>query len=343
MKKTSLADIANALGVSKTLVSMVLNNKGDENGISPDTQKRVLAKAKELNYQPNKFARGLRIGKSNTIGLIVADISNSFYATICRSVEDYAAQKGYQLMICSSDENVEKEINLIRTLREWQVDGIILSTTQVNTEILEPLKAENYPIVLIDRQLPGHQSDAVVVDNKQGTLDAINHLVSLGHSKIGMFAIGPSHLSSIVERVEGYRHAMLANNLELDEDLVFEIPFDNVSEKVAQSLNILLDRGVTAVFMANNNLTAALLEWSRKQNINIPEQLAVVSFDDVSMFRFCHPPVTAVAQPTEAIGTEAVKRLLERIENKGGPLQPMKVVLNTELVVRESSKRPTEA
>jgi len=338
MKKTSLADIANALGVSKTLVSMVLNEKGDENGISPDTQKKVLAKAKEMNYQPNKFARGLRMGKSNTIGLIVADISNSFYATICRSVEDYATKNGYQLMICSSDENEEKEISLIRTLREWQVDGIILSTTQSEPTLLKGLQSENYPIVLIDRSLEDFETDSVVVNNEQGTIDAINHLVVNGHRKIGMLSIGPSHLSSIIERVDGYRVALQQNNIEFDDSLVFEIPFDNVKRKVGEALNKLVIQGVTAVFMANNNLTTAMLEWAKVNKVDVPGQLSVVSFDDVSLFSYCYPTISAVAQPTEDIGTEAVQILLEKIENKEARLSPRRVMLNTSLMVRESSE-----
>ena len=132
MKKISLADVAKSLGVSKTLVSLVLNDRGDEKGINKDTQQRVRDKVKELNYKPNQFARGLRVGKSNTIGLVVADISNSFYAKMCRSIEDHCTENGYNLIICSSDENPEKESELIQMLIDRQVDGLIISTTQKN-------------------------------------------------------------------------------------------------------------------------------------------------------------------------------------------------------------------
>lgn len=336
MKKTSLADIAKALSVSKTLVSMVLNNRGDENGISKTTQERVWEKAKELNYKPNKFARGLRMGRSNTLGLIVSDISNVFYATICRAVEDMATRNGYQLIICSSDEKAEREIELIHTLREWQVDGIILSTSQEDNDELVNLQKEGFPFVLIDRKLPRMETDYIVVDNHGGALAATEHLLQLGHKKVGMLSISPGYISSVAERVDGYKTAMTNAGLALNDSVIREIPFDQVKEAVAREMSDLMQQpnGISAVFVANNSLTAALLEWAQDKNINIPRDLAVVSFDDVEMFKFCHPPITAVSQPIESIGSEAVRVLLEKIEKS--PVAPIHVVLPTALEVRRS-------
>lgn len=338
MKKVSLADIANELGVSKTLVSMVLNKRGDENGISPVTQERVWEKARELNYKPNKFARGLRMGRSNTIGLLVADISNVFYATICRAVERVAAERGYQLIICSSDEKADRESELIHTLRDWQVDGIIVSTTLESSIDLQEQKKEGFPFVLIDRKLTRLETDYIGVENFEGARIATEHLLELGHRKIGMLSISPGYISSVSDRVKGYKQAIKDAGLRVNHSLIREIPFDDVKKGVGRELADLMQQpnAISAVFMANNNLTAAMLEWAQEKNINIPRDLAVVSFDDIDMFKFCYPPITAVSQPVERIGAEAARVLIDRIEEKQTLAPVEQITLPTELVVRRS-------
>ena len=196
MKKTSLADIAKALDVSKTLVSMVLNGQGDLHGINVNTQKRVMDKAKELNYKPNRMARGLRTGKSNSIGLIVADIANPFYAKIARSIEDYAYDKGFHLMFASSDENPKREEELIDMLTDRQVDGLIIASTlnESNKQPLVNLKNSNIPFVLIDRYIEGIEVDMVVGDNEKGAFDLTNHLLDKGKKKIALLTVSPKSL-----------------------------------------------------------------------------------------------------------------------------------------------------
>lgn len=337
-KKISLADIANSLGLSKTTVSMVLNNQGDANGINKETQKRVQAKAKELNYKPNQIARGLRLGKSNTIGLIVADISNRFYARISRSIEDSASILGYNLMFCSSEEDATKESDLITILKERQVDGLILSSTQVSNEEILRLKQEDYPFVLIDRYFPRVSTNAVTVDNYKGAFDAVEHLIKAGYQKIAELKISPSHLSTIRDRDLGYKAALKKHNIRFNKNLIREIPFDNLKESVFKELKSLLmpPTSVDAIFVLNNNLAIACLECIREMNLRIPQDIALLSFDDLDIFKICHPPITAVAQPVEEIGKKAVDILIKAINNKGKTPQYEHVVLPTSLVVRES-------
>jgi LacI family transcriptional regulator len=182
-KKTSLADIAKALGVSKTLVSMVLNDKGTENGINEDTQKRVWAKAKELDYKPNMMARSLRMGRSNTIGLIVADISNSFYASVC--AVPWRMPQAKQVTMCSlvaQMKTLPRNADLIQMLRDRQVDGLIISTTLSNNEDIQELKSEKFPFVLIDRFVPGQEDTPfVTADNYGGSISVVDHLIKQGH------------------------------------------------------------------------------------------------------------------------------------------------------------------
>lgn len=338
-KKTSLADIAKALGVSKTLVSMVLNGKGDDNGINEDTQKRVWAKAKELNYKPNMMARSLRMGRSNTIGLIVADISNAFYARMCRAVEDAASKAGFHVLFGSSDEKAEREKSLIQMLRDRQIDGLIISTTLENNAEIQEMMDEGFPIVLVDRYIPDMEVPFVTADNYGGSAAVVEHLVKLGITRIGQLTISPSHLTSITERTRGYRETLEENGIEFDPQLVREIPYDDIKESIRKVIPDLVrpPHSVQGLFVVNNNLAIATLECIQDMGLRIPQDIAVVCFDDIDMFKFCHPPITAVAQPIEEMGERAVELLLARIKkDKAYPSMEKKVFLETELIVRRS-------
>jgi len=338
MKKISLADVAKSLGVSKTLVSLVLNDRGDEKGINKDTQQRVRDKVKELNYKPNQFARGLRIGKSNTIGMVVADISNSFYAKMCRSIEDHCNLNGYNLIICSSDENSEKESELIQMLIDRQVDGLIISTTQNNNTDIVHLIKNKFPFVLIDRNSSKTETNYVVVDNKEGAKKVVNHLVKLGNSSIGHLTISPSHLSTIKERTQGYKDGLIANGLKVNSNLIREVSFDNLKNDVFKHVKELLSapNKVTALFVANNNIAVACLECLKEMEMRIPQDVALVSFDDIDAFKLCSPPITAVSQPIEQMGKEAVDIILSEINDGTTIGKFKKSSLPTELIIRKS-------
>ncbi|MCB0402851.1 MAG: LacI family DNA-binding transcriptional regulator [Flavobacteriales bacterium] len=337
MKKVSLADVAKSLGVSKTLVSLVLNGRGDEKGINKETQQRVREKVKELNYKPNLFARGLRVGKSNTIGLVVADISNSFYAKMCRSIEDHCNEKGYNLIICSSDEKPEKESELIQMLIDRQVDGLIISTTQSNNKDISLLKKSDFPFVLIDRKDTKTETNYVGVDNKEGAKSVVQHLINLGNKRIGHLTITPAHLSTIKERVTGYKEALKENGIRVDNNLIREISFDNIKEDVYRELKELLNPplSINSLFVANNNIAVACLECLQEMNIRVPQDIALVSFDDIDAFKLCYPPVTAVSQPIEAMGKESVRMLVNQINNPASSGFE-EVILPTTLEIRRS-------
>lgn len=340
-KKTSLADIARELGVSKTLVSMVLNGKGSENGINEDTQKKVWAKANELNYKPNMMARSLRMGRSNTIGLIVADISNAFYAKMCRAVEDAASQQGFHVLFGSSDEKAEKERSLIQMLRDRQVDGLIISTTLENNRDIQELMDDKFPTVLIDRFIPGLPVPFVTADNHQGAMLAVDHLISGGARRIGQLTISPSHLTSMTERTRGYRDALERHGIAFDKALVREVPYDNIRDGIRKEVPALLSGPdpVDALFVLNNNLTMATLECLAELKKSIPQEVAIVSFDDIELFKFVAPGVTAVAQPIEEMGRRAVALLLDKVLNGEESLAEEKVFLPTELIARGSSTK----
>lgn len=339
MKKSSLSDIAKSLNVSPALVSIVLNNRGTEKGISLQTQKKVIEKARELRYKPNMLARGLRLGESKTIGLIVADISNVFYSKIAKSIEMIATSHGYNLIFCSSDEDPEKEIGLIEMLRDRQVDGIIVSTSQQESSIFQLLKKEKFPFVLIDRLLPRFISNYVGVDNFSGGYSATEHLICQGFKKIGFLRIEPSYLKNINEREAGYKSALKKHGIRLKSGLIKEIGFNTIKEDVVRELTLLLQPPdpVDAIFTSNNNVAVACLEYLNENNLHIPQDIAIVSFDDIDLFRFSAPPITAIAQPMEEIGEHAFRIMLQAIQQSGNG-KSEQVILPVRLVERQSCK-----
>ena len=336
MKKTSLNEIAKSLGVSKTLVSFVLNGRGNENGISKKTQETVFKKAKELNYHPNYIARGLRTGKSQTIGLVIADISNTFYAKIAKRIEEVAGNHNYNVVFCSSDENPEKEIDLLNMLKERSVDGMIISTSQKNATIFSKLKSEKFPFVLIDRKLPRISTNFAGVDNYNGAFQATNQLIKGGCRKIALLKITPDYLSTIKDREKGYREALKESGIRVNNKIIRSIDCSNIHSEVRKCLDNLLHppHQIDAILPVNNNIAVACLEYLNELNIRIPEDIAMVSFDDIDLFRFSNPSITAVAQPVEKIGEESVKILIDEIN--GVALDTKQVVLPVKLIERKS-------
>ena len=336
MKRVSLADIAKSAGVSKSLVSLVMNDRGDSHGISKKTQKKVKAVADDLNYTPNTMARSLRTGKTDTIGLILADIGNPFYAKLARSIEDFAITKGYHLIFSSSDENAALEEQLIEMMRNRQVDGLIIASTLVenNCQILQKLHAQKFPFVLIDRYIPDTNFSSVVSDNEKGTINLVQHLIDQDRKKIALFTITPSHLTSISDRISGYKKALLNNKISIDRDLIIEIPFDNVS-KLKDSFDLLERKKVDAIITLNNSLAHICLKTCQERGIRIPEDMAFSSFDDVVWFDLVNPGITGVRQPVEKMGEAAVQILMDKF--KSNKTEEKQEFLPVELKIRKSS------
>jgi LacI family transcriptional regulator len=341
-KKISLADIATTLGVSKTLVSLVINGKGNDHGISQETQKKVLEKIEELNYQPNILARGFRTGKTNTIGLIVSDISNRFYSRIARRIEDYAWERGYTVVICSTDENVEKEKQQIRLLRDRKVDGLIISSSQYNAETFNKLVDAGMPHVLIDRTFDLMNSANVSVDNFGGARMAARHLITQGIRKIALFSITPEHISTIKERAKGFLSALAESEIAIPPKWYIRIPFKSIDQSVKEALQNLHQKGELpeAIFTLNNNLTSACLMNLRNLSVEVPNEIALVGFDDVMYFSFTQPSVTAIDQPVERIAESAFDLLLKEIERVEIPFEEKSIRLPINIIIRESSIKP---
>jgi len=335
-KRISLNDIAESLGVSRALVSLVLNGKDAEQGISTETKRKVLAKAQELNYKPNHFARGLRLGKSFTLGLIVSDIANGFYSRIARNIEDLAEDHGYNLITCSTDENIDRELRLIKLLRGKQIDGLIISSSQENPDEFNKLLAEGFPVVLIDRYFDGLEAPCVVVQNREGAKLVAAHLIKQGYKRPLVLAIEPAHVYSIRERCEGFVSEMRKHSIT---PKIEYIPFEDTFKEVERLIERLVKKEQLpdSIFALNNNITTACLQVLRKLKIDIPKRIGLVCFDDVPYFSFMNPTVTAISQPVDDISASAFEMLLKMLKDEPKGLDDILKQLPVELIIREST------
>jgi len=339
-EKISLKHISEALNVSKTLVSMVLNNKGDENGISKETQKRVWAKAKELNYKPNLMARALRMGKSFTIGLVVSDISNPFYSKIARFMEDETTKRGYTLLICSTDENPEKERNLIKMLVDRQVDGLIVSTSQSSPEQFVSLQEQKIPYLFIDRHFDGVDASSVSVDNFNGAYKAVEHLIYQGYKRIAAFAVTPVYVSSIRQRIDGFMSAVKTYSHQDAIELLVEVDYQDVIHNTRKKIFEMLNspEPIDAIFAVNNKVALACLESLTELGVSIPNDIAVICFDDLDVFKIITPQISCISQPLEEISRSSVDQLINEIDAQFSPVH-RNLLLSPELIVRSSTSK----
>lgn len=339
-EKISLKHISDSLNVSKTLVSMVLNNKGDENGISKETQKRVWAKAKELNYKPNLMARALRMGRSFSIGLVVSDISNPFYAKLARFMEDEAAKRGYNLLISSTDENPEKEQNLIKMMINRQVDGLIISTSQSSPEQFLTLQDQKIPYLFIDRYFDGIDASSVSVDNFNGAYKAVEHLIYQGYKRIAAFAVTPVYVSSIRQRIDGFNSAMKTYTSQDPNELLVEVDYQDIVRNTRKKIFELLNNPspIDAIFAVNNKVALACLEALTELGVSIPNEVAVICFDDLDVFKIISPQISCISQPIEEISRSAVDLIVTELDAQFSAVH-RNLLLSPELIVRKSTTK----
>ncbi|MCL6218991.1 LacI family DNA-binding transcriptional regulator [Zunongwangia pacifica] len=336
-RKPSLKDIAEKVGVSTATVSYVLS-KGKESKVSAEVSKKVKAAAKELNYQPNQIAKSLKSGKTFTIGLIVADISNPFFANIARIIEDEAAKLNYTVIFGSSDEKAEKSWDLIQFLSNRQVDGFIIAPTENSEDQIKYLKEQNIPFVLIDRFFPTINSNSVTVNNFEAAYGAVRRLIEKGSEKIGIIAYSNS-LYHMRERVRGYDTVMKDHKLKVSNNWLHEIEFSDIKNGVHNAIDILLHEkpNVEAIFFATNTLAVYGLKYLDRLSVEVGKDLAVVSFDEGEAFDFYYCPLTIVKQPLGALAENAVEILIHKINDLD--TKEKKVCLDTELIIRESCGR----
>lgn len=338
-KKVSLKDIAQRVGVSIALVSYVLNNK-KEGRINKDVASKIKETAKELNYKTNQIAKSLKTNKTNTIGLIVSDISNPFSSSLARIIEDEADKYGYTVIFGSSDEDALKSMRLIDTFLNRQVDGLIIAPVENAEEQINQLLQETIPFVLIDRYFPEIKTNYVTLDNFKASQEAVDHLVQSGYKRIA-FITYQSNLFNLMERRRGYLAAVKANNIEPKKSWVKEMPFTNSVKCVEKAMSELLSmkEKVDSIIFASNTLSAAGLKYINNLGIKIPAELAIISFDESDALDLFYPPVTHIKQPLRAMGQQTVQILLENIDKNNKITQ---VKMEGDLIKRKSVQIATE-
>lgn len=278
LKMPTMRDVAEQANVSVTTVSHVINGT---RFVSEELRKRVLEAMKRLDYRPNILARGLRVGKTNTIGLIVPDNSNPFFAEVSRVVEDVGFDSGYSVILCNSDGNLDKELTYIDVLVAKQVDGIIFIASSSQSEHLRLLIDEKIPLVVADREMPDLDVDLVLVDNSRGGYEATKYLLELGHRRIGCIS-GPSEITPSAERIKGYRQAVSEFDVPFDENLIVRGDFQFEGGKRAMSQLLALPKLPSAVFICNDVMAIGAMGSIRSAGLKMPEDISIVGFDDIS-------------------------------------------------------------
>jgi LacI family transcriptional regulator len=335
LKTISLHDISVAMNLSKATISYVLNGRGDEKRVNKNTQEKILKFAKANNYQPNQLARGLSRGKSDMIGLVIPNISDSFYARIARRIEKTAEQFGYNVVFSSTGESKDRESKLIRTMLDRQVDGLIIATCQKNSEDILSLKKRNIPFVLIDRYYPEIETNIVSMDNEEGISLLVEQLIQLGRKRIGFVSLD-SKIEPLRERLDSYVQTMKKHGLPVEEGFIQELDLDNMEAGMHNVIKELVQfpKSADAIVFATHFLAAEGLRELKKMNIRVPADVAMVSFGQMNSFDLTDPPITSNILPADEIGDQAVDILLKCLNEK--KMECEKIIIKTKLVVRKS-------
>lgn len=342
----TISDVAKRARVSPVTVSRVLN--GAQN-VSPDTRAKVEEAIQELGYLPNLAARSLRSRQTRTLALLVPDITNAFWTTVARGVEDAAQGGGYSVLLCNTDESPTKQANYLRVVLQQRVDGVIIAPYDADVNNLSQLRDLHIPTVVIDRRIDGWEVDTVASDSVAGARTMVQHLISLGHRQIAIIS-GPVSASTAEDRVAGACLALYQAGLAIDSRLIRWGVFRRVSGyKLTQAM---FAEGLqpSAIFATNNLMAMGVLEAIRDHGLRVPQDVALVSFDDLPDVASFLPFMTVVSQPAYDMGMNAAQLLLSRI-NVGidhragidhrvdGSLPPRHVTLPTRLIMRQSCGR----
>ncbi len=326
----SINEVAARAGVSIATVSRVLNNHPR---VKPHLRERVLQAINELGYQPSGIARNMRSQSLRVIGLIITDIQNPFFTSLVRAVEDVAYENQHTVLLCNSDEDIEKERLYVDVLSRERVAGVIVIPT--GREHLEPLRNLRVPIVVADRKLPGLVCDTVVIDNRAGAYAATDHLIRLGHRRIGLVC-APLGISVGRERREGYEDALRDHGIAVDETLIRVGDLKQSGGLRAAQELLSLASPPTAIFSVNNLMTLGTFQVVQERGMRIPDDISLVGFDDMPWFPLLSPPLTSVRQPTYQIGAEAARLLFRRLrEQTKAPSETL--VLQPEFILRNST------
>lgn len=327
---STIRDVAALAEVSTSTVSHVINGT---RFVNPETRDKVLHAMQELDYRPNRVARSLRNRQTHTLGVLVPNSANPYFAEVLVGIERACFDHGYNIIIGNANDDPERELSYLNVLLSRQVDGVLLISTGAYKESLALLATYNTPVVLVDRSSQSDDVDEILTANKQGGLLATQHLIQLGHTRIGCIT-GPSMLTPGAERVAGYYEALKSAGIPSSATLVKGGNFDHESGYRACQELLSADPSPTAIFACNDLMAVGVLCAVHEAGMRVPNNISVIGFDDVPLASFSVPRLTTVAQPSHQLGQAAVERLIDRLKNPDAPSQ--RNILTVSLIERDS-------
>lgn len=331
----TMNDVAELADVSVATVSRVVNKSGT---VSPALERRVRDAMEKLNYYPSSFARGFKRQQTNLIGVLVPLLEHPFYSRLATSIEQTLFAHGYWALICNSQEDEAREQAYIDMLLQQRVDGVIINSSAQNTEYLKALERQHVPFVFIDRNLQAVECSKVFSDNSHGGYMGMEHLIQLGHRRIGVVG-APTYPELMQRRIRGTREALMAYGIDADPELLITSDsqqFDMGYTSAKQLLH--LPDPPTAIFALTDVMAVGVLHAAAEMHLRVPEDLSVLGYDDIPIASYTIPPLTTVAQPIIEMGQTCVELLLHHVENPG--MEAETAVLETHLVVRNTTAPP---
>ncbi|MDR2920930.1 MAG: LacI family transcriptional regulator [Tannerella sp.] len=315
MKRTSIKDIAQAVGVSAATVSIVLTGKAKNGRVSKEMVEKIKVVAKEMNYQPNRLARSLQSGQSQTIGLLIADILNPFFANLAFHIQEEMRKAGYAVIIMNTDEDSQQMEEMIELMQCRQVDGFIIVPAESGEQSIQQLVDHYVPLVLIDRYYPNVQTSNVLIDNFDASYQATQYLIQQGCRNIALF-IYDTRLPHMEGRVNGYMEAMKENKL-YDDHFIKKISYKNITEDICKELQSVAEKKelIDGIVFGTNTIAVIALKQLFKLKVKVPEDVRVVCFDKSEVFDFLPVPIPYIQQPIQSMARMASRLLLEQLED----------------------------
>lgn len=327
----TIKDVAALAGVSFTTVSHVMNKTRP---VSEPVEAKVRAAIRQLNYVPSGVARSLRARQTGTIGLLVPNNTNSYFAELARGIEDYCERNGYCVFLCNSDDDLRKQQNYLRVLREKRIDGLIVASAGDDAVLIELLAATRVPVVMVDRQITGLEADAVQIDHEAGAYLAARHLLELGHRAIGCIG-GPQGMDVSMLRIAGFRRAMAERDVPVLPEAIVQSDFSSPGGYAAAK-RLFQTFKASAIFASNDMMGIGALRAAAELGLRVPHDVSVIGFDDIELGRYVFPALTTVGQPILSLGEATAQTLLARISG-GLSGAPHRQILPPRLTVREST------
>jgi LacI family transcriptional regulator len=334
-KMVTIKQVAQRANVSTATVSRVIN---DNYPVSDEAKEKVQRAIIELGYRPNGIARSLKCNKTYMVGMVVPDISNNYFMDIARGLESVISPLGYSLIFCSTDENTEKELKLLNALNEKRVDFVLLASSTQNSDKLEKFIKQGMNIIMIDTSIDDLEIDLVVEDNYNATYKIISYVIGEGHRKIGIVN-GIMEVSTAKERYKGFVKALENNNIEVEDRYVVNGNYNR--KKAYEEVKRMLQKNIndlpTVLFAANNDMAEGTMLAIKELNLDIPEDISLISFGDISLAQLIEPRLTIISQNAELIGQKAGELMINRMEGNDEE-DYHKVIIPSEIIIRQSVK-----